>query len=131
MIIKFADMLVSTPNDAFDKIKNNLYHASYPTTEKNIDMNIIRKINFLLIPFYVFSNQQVFLSEFNLSLDIFFYSFENEIVSNSILIIISFFIGVIICLISIGITVVQKSMKITELQKKIASIESKSQIEGK
>ena len=71
------------------------------------------------------------LNEFNLSLDIFFYSFENEIVSNSILIIISFFIGVIIWLISMGITVVKRSMKITELQKKIASIESKSQIEGK
>ena len=76
-------------------------------------------------------NQQVFLSEFNLSLDVFFYSFENEIVSNSLLIIISFFIGVILCLISMGITIVQKSMKITELQKKITSIESKSQIEGK
>ncbi|NSW97961.1 MAG: DUF1049 domain-containing protein [Deltaproteobacteria bacterium TMED126] len=88
-------------------------------------------IIFVLTVIFIFQNQQVFLSEFNLSLDIFFYSFENEIVSNSILIIISFFIGVIICLISIGITVVQKSMKITELQKKIASIESKSQIEGK
>jgi hypothetical protein len=88
-------------------------------------------IIFVLTVIFIFQNQQVFLSEFNLSLDIFFYSFENEIVSNSILIIISFFIGVIICLISIGITVVQRSMKITELQKKIASIESKSQIEGK
>ena len=88
-------------------------------------------IIFVLTVIFIFQNQQVFLSEFNLSLDIFFFSFENEIVSNSILIIISFFIGVIICLISIGITVFQKSMKITELQKKIASIESKSQIEGK
>ena len=88
-------------------------------------------IIFVLTVIFIFQNQQVFLSEFNLSLDIFFYSFENEIVSNSILIIISFLIGVIICLISIGITVVQRSMKITELQKKIASIESKSQIEGK
>ncbi|NSW98406.1 DUF1049 domain-containing protein [bacterium] len=88
-------------------------------------------IIFVLTVIFIFQNQQVFLSEFNLSLDIFFYSFENEIVSNSILIIISFFIGVIICLISMGITVVQRSMKITELQKKIASIESKSQIEGK
>ena len=88
-------------------------------------------IIFVLTVIFIFQNQQVFLSEFNLSLDIFFYSFENEIVSNSILIIISFFIGVIICLISMGITVVKRSMKITELQKKIASIESKSQIEGK
>lgn len=88
-------------------------------------------IIFVLTVIFIFQNQQVFLSEFNLSLDIFFYSFENEIVSNSILIIISFFIGVIICLITMGITVVQRSMKITELQKKIASIESKSQIEGK
>tara|TARA_B100001939_G_scaffold103065_1_gene88998 strand:- start:6027 stop:6317 length:291 start_codon:yes stop_codon:yes gene_type:complete len=88
-------------------------------------------IIFVLTVIFIFQNQQVFLSEFNLSLDIFFYSFENEIVSNSILIIISFFIGVIICLICMGITVVQRSMKITELQKKIASIESKSQIEGK
>ena len=88
-------------------------------------------IIFVLTVIFIFQNQQVFLSEFNLSLDIFFYSFENEIVSNSILIIISFFIGVIICLISMGKTVVQRSMKITELQKKIASIESKSQIEGK
>ena len=88
-------------------------------------------IIFVLTVIFIFQNQQVFLSEFNLSLDIFFYSFENEIVSNSILIIISFFIGVIICLISMGITIVQRSMKITELQKKIASIESKSQIEGK
>jgi len=88
-------------------------------------------IIFVLTVIFIFQNQQVFLSEFNLSLDIFFYSFENEIVSNSILIIISFFIGVIICLISMGITVVQRSMKISELQKKIASIESKSQIEGK
>ncbi|MEL0080922.1 MAG: lipopolysaccharide assembly protein LapA domain-containing protein [bacterium] len=88
-------------------------------------------IIFVLTVIFIFQNQQVFLSEFNLSLDIFFYSFENEIVSNSILIIISFFIGVIICLISMGITVIQRSMKITELQKKIASIESKSQIEGK
>ena len=87
-------------------------------------------IIFVLTVIFIFQNQQVFLSEFNLSLDIFFYSFENEIVSNSILIIISFFIGVIICLISMGITVIQRSMKITELQK-IASIESKSQIEGK
>ena len=87
-------------------------------------------IIFVLTVIFIFQNQQVFLSEFNLSLDIFFYSFENEIVSNSILIIISFFIGVIICLISMGITVIQRSMKITELQKKIASIESKSQIEG-
>ena len=88
-------------------------------------------IIFVLTVIFIFQNQQVFLSEFNLSLDIFFYSFENEIVSNSILIIISFFIGVIICLISMGITIIQRSMKITELQKKIASIESKSQIEGK
>ena len=88
-------------------------------------------IIFVLTVIFIFQNQQVFLSEFNLSLHIFFYSFENEIVSNSILIIISFFIGVIICLISMGITVVKRSMKITELQKKIASIESKSQIEGK
>lgn len=88
-------------------------------------------IIFVLTVIFIFQNQQVFLSEFNLSLDIFFYSFENEIVSNSILIIISFFIGVIICLISMGITVIQRSMKISELQKKIASIESKSQIEGK
>ena len=88
-------------------------------------------IIFVLTVIFIFQNQQVFLSEFNLSLDVFFYSFENEIVSNSLLIIISFFIGVILCLISMGITVVQKSMKITELQKKIASIESKSQIEGK
>ncbi len=88
-------------------------------------------IIFVLTVVFIFQNQQVFLSEFNLSLDIFFYSFENEIVSNSILIIISFFIGVIICLISMGITIIQRSMKITELQKKIASIESKSQIEGK
>ena len=88
-------------------------------------------IIFVLTVIFIFQNQQVFLSEFNLSLDIFFYSFENEIVSNSILIIISFFIGVIICLISMGITVIQRSIKISELQKKIASIESKSQIEGK
>ena len=88
-------------------------------------------IIFVLTVIFIFQNQQVFLSEFNLSLDVFFYSFENEIVSNSLLIIISFFIGVILCLISMGITIVQKSMKITELQKKIASIESKSQIEGK
>ena len=88
-------------------------------------------IIFVLTVIFIFQNQQVFLSEFNLSLDIFFYSFENEIVSNSILIIISFFIGVIICLISMGITIVQRSMKISELQKKIASIESKSQIESK
>ncbi|MFL2685882.1 MAG: hypothetical protein ACJ0NN_00085 [Thermodesulfobacteriota bacterium] len=52
-------------------------------------------IIFVLTVIFIFQNQQVFLSEFNLSLDIFFYSFENEIVSNSILIIISFFIGVI------------------------------------
>lgn len=88
-------------------------------------------IIFVLTVIFIFQNQQVFLSEFNLSLDIFFYSFENKIVSNSILIIISFFIGVIICLISMGIAVIQRSMKISELQKKIASIESKSQIEGK
>tara|TARA_B100000900_G_C20397641_1_gene641325 strand:+ start:217 stop:507 length:291 start_codon:yes stop_codon:yes gene_type:complete len=88
-------------------------------------------IIFVLTVIFIFQNQQVFLSEFNLSLDVFFYSFENEIVSNSLLIIISFFIGVILCLISMGITIVQKSMKITELQKKITSIESKSQIEGK
>ncbi len=88
-------------------------------------------IIFVLTVIFIFQNQQVFLSEFNLSLDVFFYSFENEIVSNSLLIIISFFIGVIICLISMGITIVQKSMKINELQKKITSIESKSQIEGK
>ena len=88
-------------------------------------------IIFVLTVIFIFQNQQVFLSEFNLSLDVFFYSFENEIVSNSLLIIISFFIGVILCLISMGITVVQKSMKITELQKKITSIESKSQTEGK
>lgn len=88
-------------------------------------------IIFVLTVIFIFQNQQVFLSEFNLSLDIFFYSFENEIVSNSMLIIISFFIGVIICLISMGITIIQRSMKISELQKKIASIESKSQIEGK
>jgi|TARA_B100002019_G_scaffold253409_1_gene234930 hypothetical protein len=88
-------------------------------------------IIFVLTVIFIFQNQQVFLSEFNLSLDVFFYSFENEIVSNSLLIIISFFIGVILCLISMGITIVQKSMKITELQKKITSIETKSQIEGK
>ena len=88
-------------------------------------------IIFVLTVIFIFQNQQVFLSEFNLSLDVFFYSFENEIVSNSLLIIISFFIGVVLCLISMGITIVQKSMKITELQKKITSIESKSQIEGK
>jgi hypothetical protein len=88
-------------------------------------------IIFVLTVVFIFQNQQVFLSEFNLSLDVFFYSFENEIVSNSLLIIISFFIGVVLCLISMGITIVQKSMKITELQKKITSIESKSQIEGK
>ncbi len=88
-------------------------------------------IIFVLTVIFIFQNQQVFLSEFNLSLDVFFYSFENEIVSNSLLIIISFFIGVILCLISMGITIVQKSMKITELQKKITSIESKSQTEGK
>ena len=88
-------------------------------------------IIFVLTVIFIFQNQQVFLSEFNLSLDVFFYSFENEIVSNSLLIIISFFIGVIICLISMGLTIVQKSMKINELQKKITSIESKSQIEGK
>lgn len=88
-------------------------------------------IIFFLTLIFIFQNQHVFLSEFNLSLDVFFYSFENEIVSNSLLIIISFFIGVILCLISMGITIVQKSMKITELQKKITSIETKSQIEGK
>ncbi len=88
-------------------------------------------IIFVLTVVFIFQNQQVFLSEFNLSLDVFFYSFENEIVSNSLLIIVSFFIGVILCLISMGITIVQKSMRITELQKKITSIESKSQIEGK
>lgn len=88
-------------------------------------------IIFVLTVIFIFQNQQVFLSEFNLSLDVFFYSFENEIVSNSLLIIISFFIGVILCLISMGITIVQKSMKISELQKKITLIESKSQIEVK
>ena len=88
-------------------------------------------IIFVLTVVFIFQNQQVFLSEFNLSLDVFFYSFENEIVSNSLLIIISFFIGVILCLISMGITIVQKSMKISELQKKITLIESKSQIEVK
>ena len=41
MIIKFADMLVSTPDDAFDKLKNNLYSASYPITEKNIDYLVL------------------------------------------------------------------------------------------
>ena len=34
-------MLVSTPDDAFDKLKNNLYSASYPITEKNIDYLVL------------------------------------------------------------------------------------------
>ena len=50
---------------------------------------------------------------------------------NSVLIIISFFLGVLICLISIGIGTIRKSIKIGELQKKITALETNQNSEVK
>jgi len=42
MVQKFADMLISTPDNAFDKIQNNFYlESTYPTTAKNMDYLIL------------------------------------------------------------------------------------------
>ena len=86
---------------------------------------------FVLCVIFVSQNQEVFLAEFILSLDLFFYKFNNKDMPNSVLIIISFFLGVLICLISIGIGTIRKSIKIGELQKKITALETNQNSEVK
>ena len=80
---------------------------------------------------FLFSKSRSFLAEFILSLDLFFYKFNNKDMPNSVLIIISFFLGVLICLISIGIGTIRKSIKIGELQKKITALETNQNSEVK
>jgi len=63
------------------------------------------------------------LHEFLITYDIKIGSFDNKSVSNSLLLVSSFLLGVVVCLISVGLSSISKSFKINELRKKISTLE--------
>lgn len=85
---------------------------------------VLISLLFIVGLIFVFQNQLIFLDEYTIYLDFFFYKIGEKTVPNSILIASSFILGFLVCIISIGIGTIKKSIKIGELQKKIISLES-------
>ena len=85
---------------------------------------VLISLLFIVGLIFVFQNQLIFLDEYTIYLDFFFYKIGEKTVPNSVLIASSFILGFLVCIISIGIGTIKKSIKIGELQKKIISLES-------
>ena len=92
---------------------------------------IIISFIFILSLVFIFQNQNVFLTEFNISLDFFVFSFEERILNNAVLIVSSFLIGALITLVSIGLGTIKKSREIANLKKKISLTSVKNENEEK
>ena len=80
-------------------------------------------ILFVLGIAFIFQNEEIFLHEFRVHYKAILMIFDDQPVSNSLLLVASFLFGVIVCLVSIGLSSISKSMKINELQKKINILE--------
>ena len=84
---------------------------------------ILVSLLFLMTIIFIFQNQQIFLSEYIVSLNIKVVSFENKTITNSLLLAVAFLLGVLICIITMGFSSISKSFKINQLQKKINYLE--------
>ncbi|GIR28556.1 hypothetical protein CM15mP43_01800 [bacterium] len=84
---------------------------------------VLISLLFIVSLIFVFQNQLIFLDEYTIYLDFFFYKIGEKTVPNSILIASSFILGFLVCIISIGIGTIKKVLKL-ESCKKIISLES-------
>ncbi|MBT3445656.1 DUF1049 domain-containing protein [bacterium] len=74
---------------------------------------------------FIFQNQEVFIHEFFLNYDMKIFSFENKNISNGLLMIYSFLLGVLISLILIAFNLISKNREVNRLKKKIIESETK------